>query len=161
MVVETYTPSYHEICTKVNNAKDKPAKIKVLKKHRTEGLEMFLKSALDSNIEWLVPEGDVPYIQNEAPEGTEHTQLAREIFKCHNFVKLNREYLDLPAVIGNPQIKQLQREQMFIQLLEGLHKDEARILIWAKDKEINKRFKGLNANTVREAYGWDQNFQPA
>jgi len=34
-------------------------------------------------------------------------------------------------------------------------------LIWAKDKEINKRFKGLNANTVREAYGWDQNFQPA
>ena len=30
MAYETYTPLFHEICTKVNNAKDKGAKIKVL-----------------------------------------------------------------------------------------------------------------------------------
>ena len=42
---ETYRPLFHEIFTKVNNAKDKPKKIKVLQAYRTEALEMFLKSA--------------------------------------------------------------------------------------------------------------------
>ena len=42
---ETYVPLYSEICKKVNNAKDKPRKIEVLRKYRSEGLEMFLKSS--------------------------------------------------------------------------------------------------------------------
>ena len=36
--VETFTPLYHEIFTKVNNAKDKPKKIAVLRKYDTEHL---------------------------------------------------------------------------------------------------------------------------
>ena len=27
-------------------------------------------------VEWMLPKGDVPFIPNEAPEGTEHTLLA-------------------------------------------------------------------------------------
>ena len=65
MPYETYTPLFHEICTKVNNAKDKPAKIKVLRQYRTAALEMFFKSALCPEVEWLLPEGDVPFIPNE------------------------------------------------------------------------------------------------
>ena len=86
MPQRTYEPSFVEICTKVNNAKDKPAKIRVLREYRTESLEMFLKGALDPNIEWLLPEGNVPYIANDAPEGTEHTTLHQEIMSCHNFI---------------------------------------------------------------------------
>ena len=51
MPERTYEPSFEEICTKVNNAKDKPAKIRVLREYRTESLEMFLKGALDPNVE--------------------------------------------------------------------------------------------------------------
>ena len=32
---------------------------------------------------------------------------------------------------------------MFIQLLEGLHKDDAKLLIAVKDKALNKKYKGL------------------
>ena len=91
MPYETYTPLFHEICTKVNNAKDKPAKIKVLQKYRTKALEMFFKSALSPDIEWMLPDGDVPFIPNEAPEGTEHTLLAQAMAKVHNYVRLNRD----------------------------------------------------------------------
>jgi len=33
-------------------------------------------------------------------------------------------------------------------------------LIDAKNGEINKKYKGLNATTVCEAYGWNENFEP-
>ena len=52
----------------------------------------------------------------------------------------------------------MKREQLFIQLLEGLPEQEAKLVIAAKDKKLSKIYKGLNANTVREAFGWDENF---
>ena len=156
---ETYTPLYSEICTKVNNAKDKPKKIAVLRKYRTPQFEMFLKSALDPNIEWMVPEGDVPFIPNEAPDGTEHTRLSNEMRNCHNYVKMNRDYLNMPTVIGNPSLNTARREMMFIQLLEGLHHDEANLLVVAKDKNLSKKYKGLTSSAVQEAFGWDEYFQ--
>ena len=89
MAYDTYTPMFSEICLKVNNAKDKPKKLAVLRKHQSEALEMFLKSALDPRIEWLLPEGDVPYIKNDAPEGEgEQMRLAQQTSKLHNFVRM-------------------------------------------------------------------------
>ena len=160
MAYETYTPLFSEICTKVNNAKDKPAKIKVLQKYQTKAFEMFMKSALCPEIEWMLPEGDVPFMANDAPEGTEHTLLSQSMSKVHNYVKLNRNKLNMAPVVGNPDLNTMKREMMFIQLLEGLHKNEALLLIDAKNKVINKKYKGLNATTVCEAYGWNPNFEP-
>ena len=34
---------------------------------------MFLKAAFDPNIEWVFPDGNVPYTPNDAPAGTDHT----------------------------------------------------------------------------------------
>ena len=159
MAYDTYTPMFSEICLKVNNAKDKPKKVAVLRKHKSEALEMFLKSALDPRIEWLLPEGDVPYIKNDAPEGEgEQMRLAQQTSKLHNFVRMNREDLNMPPVYGNQSLNKINREKMFIQLLEGLHQDEAELVILAKDKAINRKYKGLNKNTVCEAFGWDEDF---
>ena len=155
---ETYTPLYSEVCTKVNNAKDKPKKVEVLRKYRTPQFEMFLKAALDPNIEWMLPEGDVPFIPNEAPDGTEHTRLSNEMRAAHNYVKMHRDHLNMPAVIGNPGLNPARREMMFIQLLEGLHQDEANLLVVAKDKKLSKKYKGLTASAVQEAFGWNEHF---
>ena len=160
MGYETYTPLFHEICTKVNNAKDKGAKIRVLREHRTKALEQFMKAALCAEIEWMLPAGDVPFIANEAPEGTEHTLLSQAMSKVHNYVQLNRDKLKMEPVVGNPELNTMKREMMFIQLLEGLHKNEALLLIDAKNKVINKKYKGLNAATVCEAYELNPNFEP-
>ena len=160
MAYETYTPLFSEICTKVNNAKDKGAKIKVLREHRTKALEQFMKAALCPEIEWLLPGGDVPFMANDAPEGTEHTLLSQSMAKVHNYVQLNRDKLKMPPVIGNADLNKTKREMMFIQLLEGLHENEALLLIDAKNKVINKKYKGLNAATVCEAYEWNPDFEP-
>ena len=60
MVDETYRPLLHEMFTKINNKKDRPGKIKILRQYDTNGLRMVLKAAFDPKIVWLVPDGDVP-----------------------------------------------------------------------------------------------------
>ena len=143
----TYNLSFHEILTKVNNAKDKPKKIEVLRKYDTNELRMFLKGAFDEKLEWLLPEGKPPYTVNEAPVGTEHTWLKQEVKRMFHFLKG-----------GNPQLSQMKRDNMFIQMLEGLSAEEAELLVWAKDGELNKHYKGLTANLVKEAFGWNDDF---
>ena len=161
MAYETYTPMFSEIAQRVHNAKDKATKIKILNKHRSADLEMFLKSALDPRIVWMLPEGDVPYIENEAPEGEgEQMRLASVMDKMYNYVKMDRSDIGKPEVVGNAGLTQLVRERMFIQMLEGLHKDEAALVLLAKDKNLHRKYKGLNAPTVTAAYGWSDTFEP-
>ena len=47
---------------------------------------------------------------------------------------------------------------MFVQMLEGLHPDEADVLIAAKDKILHQKYKGLSINVVKEAFDWDDNY---
>ena len=48
---------------------------------------------------------------------------------------------------------------MFVQLLEGLHEDEAKILVAAKDKKLHQKYKGLSTNVVKEAFFWNDEFK--
>ena len=161
MAYEPYTPLYHEIFTKVNNAKDKAKKVAVLRKYDNPNFRAFLMVAFNPDIEWLLPEGDVPYIENDAPEGTEHSLLSVESRTIHNYVKrkVNNPIAGTPEwVFGNAALNDMKRETMFIQLLEGLHASEAKVLCLAKDRVLHRKYKGLNANTVQQAFGWDENF---
>jgi hypothetical protein len=137
----------HEIFTKVNNAKDKPKKIEVLKKYDQPYLRQVLKAAFDPNITWDLPEGIPPYIRNEAPLGTEHTFLKNEVRKLYLFIKG-----------GDNSLSKTRKETLFIQMLEGLHQSEAELLINVKDRKINKVYKGLTADMVKETFGWNDNF---
>jgi len=150
MVVKTYTPSLAEVLTKVNNAKTKDKKISILKENDSEALRAIIKSSFDPNIQWVMPEGDVPYKPNEVPEGTEHTRLNQEYRQLWHYIK--------GADANTPQFR---KEQMFVQLLEGLHEDEAKVLCHAKDKVLHQKYKGLSDNVVKEAFGWNDNYVKA
>ena len=141
-------PLMHEILTKVNNAKDKPAKIAVLRKHDSVPLRQVLKGAFDPNIIWDLPEGTPPFNRNDAPAGTEHTTLYTEARRLWHFVKGADENL-----------KKAKKEMMFIQLLEGLQEDDADLMIAVKEKSLNKRYKGLTDAVVKEAFGWNENYK--
>ena len=141
-------PLMHEILTKVNNAKDKPAKIAVLKQHDSVPLRQVLKGAFDPNIIWDLPEGTPPFNRNDAPAGTEHTTLHQEARRLWHFVKGADENL-----------KKAKKEMMFIQLLEGLQEDDADLMIAVKEKSLNKRYKGLTDAVVKEAFGWNENYK--
>ena len=71
MAIDTYTPLFSEIFEKVGKLKTKKEKVTYLQNNNTDALRMVVKSSFDPNIKWLLPEGSVPYVPNEAPEGTE------------------------------------------------------------------------------------------
>ena len=137
-----------EIATKVNNAKDKPRKLKVLKDHDSVPLRQILKGAFDPKIEWLLPKGDdIPFNKNDAPIGTEHTILSQEAKRLYLFTKG-----------GDNTLSQNKRETLFIQMLEGLTGEEADFLITVVNKKINNKYKGFTANLVKEAFNWNDDF---
>ena len=140
-------PTVHEIFTKINNAKDKPQKIDILRSFDNQAMRTLLKAAFDPKIKFDLPEGNPPFIRNEAPAGTEHTSLASEAKKLYHFV-----------VGGNNEITKLKKETMFIQMLEGLQEKDADVLMAIKNKNLNNVYKGLTAQMVKETFGWNDDF---
>jgi len=136
-----------EILDKVSKVKTKQEKINLLQKHDHQSLRMVIKSSFDPKIKWALPDGEVPFIRNEAPEGTEHASLSYESRKLYHFIRG-----------GNPQITQNKRETMFVQMLEGLHESEADVLVAAKDKKLHQVYKGLSAPVVKEAFNWNDEY---
>ena len=122
-----------EVLQKVHSAKTKAQKVKILKDNNTNALRSLLIANFDESIHSLLPEGEVPYQKNDAPLGTEHTVLEQEYRKLYLFFK------------GGSTIKQSQRENLFIQMLEGLSVEEAELLILVKDKALNKKYRVTRA----------------
>ena len=119
-----------------------------MRDNNTDALRMVIKSSFDPQITWTIPSGSVPYQPNDVPAGTEHTTLATESRKLWHFIR--------GADNETPQFK---KEQMFLQMCEGLHKSEAELLVNAKDKKLHQVYKGLSTNVVKEAFGWNDEFK--
>ena len=130
----------NEVLQKVSNAKTKPQKVKLLKEFNTNALRSVLIANFDDSIVSLLPPGEVPYVPNDAPEGTEHTVLEKEYRKLYLFFKG-----------GSSTLKQSKREELFIQMLEGLSEGEAEVLVLIKDKKLGKRWKITKA-CVEQAF---------
>ena len=129
----------NEVLQKVSNAKTKAQKVKLLDEYNTPALRAILIANFDESVISMLPDGDVPYKPNDAPEETEHTKLIQEYRKLYLFFK------------GGANISQARRETLFIQLLEGLHAKEAEVLSLVKDKKIGKRWK-ITRQCVEEAF---------
>jgi len=133
-------PLLSEVLTKVSKQRTKAKKIQVLKENESLHLKAILIWNFDDTVVSVLPEGEVPYNKNEAPAGTEHTYLAHEWKVLYNFVKG-----------GNDFLRPIKREQLFLQLLEGLHPDEADIVCMVKDKNLTEKYK-LTRPVVEEAF---------
>ena len=140
-------PLLSEIFTKAHKAKVKDDKIAILKKENCRALQQICQWAYNPTITSDLPEGKPPYVENDAPEGTEHNQLTHEARTLFHYIRG-----------GNPKLSQNRRENMFIQLLEGLHENEAELVIAAKDKSLHRKYKGLSSNVVKEAFNWNEDY---
>ena len=133
-------PLLSEVLTKVTKQRTKAKKVEVLKENESMHLKAVLIWNFDSSIQSALPEGTPPYTPNEAPAGTEHTYLAHEWKMLYNFVKG-----------GNEHLRPIKREQLFLQLLEGLHSEEAEVICLTKDRQLKKKYK-ITKEVVSEAY---------
>jgi hypothetical protein len=113
----------------VGKQRSKAKKIEILQQYSTEALKAILIWNFDETVVSLLPDGEVPYEKNDVPVGTDHTSLRKEWKNLYHFVKG-----------GNDKLSKTRRETMFIQILEGLHPQEANILILTKDKNLQSLF---------------------
>ena len=127
-------PLVSEVLAKVSKQRTKAKKIQVLKENESLHLKSILIWNFDDSVKSILPEGEVPFDKNEAPAGTEHTYLAHEYKVLYNFIEG-----------GNDFLKPVKREQLFLQLLEGLHADEAEVICLMKVKKLNDKYKVTKA----------------
>lgn len=130
----------NEILDLVSEQKTTAKQIDILKEYENDALKALFVWNFDDSVISLLPVGDVPYKPNDSPLGTDHSSLRREWKNFYVFVKG-----------GNDSLSTIRRETIFIQMLEGLHVDEAQILILAKDKNLSDKYK-IEKDVVVEAF---------
>lgn len=113
------------------------SKVDFLRQHDSNPLRMVLKYALDPNIEWDLPDSDPPYKPCDYPG--QETRLISEARRLYLFLKG-----------GNPNLNKIKREALYIELLESIHPEDAKLLNAAKNKKIP--YKGITAKLVNEAF---------
>ena len=133
-------PFLHEILELASKQRAKAKKVEILQQYENDALKTIFIWNFDETVISVLPSGEVPFKKNEVPVGTDHTSLRREYKHLYNFVKG-----------GNDGLSGLRRETMFIQMLEGLHPEEAEILCLCKDKRLGDKYK-ITYDVVKQAF---------
>jgi hypothetical protein len=138
-----------EIFREIASVKEKSPKVtrarrvEILRMNESTTLLVLLKQGLDPRLKYALPEGAPPFVpQNNVPVGLTPTDLYHETRKLF--------YLLEPSCGGHPNLNPRKREQIFIQMLEGLHTLDADALLAVKDKDLKKY--GIDEALVNEAF---------
>lgn len=124
-----------EFLEKVSKLKKTEDKINAIKHNDSLVLRVILQAAFDPTVKFLLPEGPVPYKPNGLVD--QQNVLINEIRKIGYFIE--GPYPNLPNI---------KRETMFIELLETVDPKDAELLVAIKDKKLP--FKGITIQHVRE-----------
>ena len=136
--MRTTIPQIFEEVEKTNG-KDK--KIAVLRSYHSPQLEGMLQINFNPDVKLDLPEGEPPFKKDEKiPIGYSETNL---------YAEFRRMYIWLEPNINLSKIK---KEQLFVQMLEGIHWTESEVVCLAKDKKLETRYKTLTEDLVREAF---------
>lgn len=120
-----------------SNLEDPNEQVKCLLANDNSAIRTILKYCFDPNIRWLLPAGDAPYVPCEFPN-----------IENMLYSEARRLYLFIEG--GNPNITTLKRESMFVDLLQSITPEDAKLLVSIKDKKLP--WKGLSAKTVLKAF---------
>lgn len=126
-----------EILKRASEITDEDARVAWLQQNDNPTLRTVLQGALDPGIKWLLPEGNPPYKPNDLVD--QQHRLFTESRKLYLFVEG-----------GNPNLKQLRRESLFIELLESLDPEDAKLMLSVKDKTLP--YPGVTADVINRAF---------
>lgn len=135
MAVNEVINGLGEILLDVKEAKSVGEKIKILQKNDSRELRGILELTYDNRLTWALPEGNPPY-QPLAKSMDNQGMMYSEMRRMYVFLE------------GKANVSQARREQMFVQILETVDPDDAKLLIEAKDRKI----KGCSKATVKQAF---------
>ena len=102
----------------------------------TPELKTVLKYTFHKNVLFDLPKGVPPYKAMETPENWGHNRLPKELRKFQYFVT---------GTTLNP----IKRESIFIEVLETVSPEEAKLVLMMKDKKLT--YKGITRKLIEEA----------
>lgn len=133
--MERKTLGIAQVLEMTSKQKNKQEKIAFLQNNFSSTLADLLILALHPAVKWLLPEGSPPYTPNDMED--QEFMMFRQVKKL---------YLFLDG--GGNHLKQVQREKLFVDVLQSLAPKDAELLIAVKDKTLPY---GLTGAFIREA----------
>ena len=128
-----------EILEKVSKAKTKKDKIKLLQAQNDNwALKDVLRGSFDDVVIWNLPEGKPPY--EPAPEDSHPSNWTQHNKKLSYFINGG----------SGGQMKNYQREKIFLDILESIHPKDAELLVGMINKKLP--IKGITKALVKEAF---------
>ena len=130
-----------EILNRVNDAKTKDEKIGILRQYDNPTIRRLVRYAYDDRIRWILPDGDPPYkpLPKHEQVGSEQ-MLHKEARTMYLFLEGDDD--------ANPNVTMRRREQKFIELLENVHPDDARVILEVKRRSLPH----VSADLARAAF---------
>ena len=127
----------YEILDEVNKKRHKADNVEILKKNESWALKDIIRGSMDSTVKWSLPPGKPPYTPSDGHNHPSH--LLKENTKFKYFVKGGQ----------GDKMPKYKREQIFIGILEGVHPEDAKVVLSMINKE---KFKGITEPVVKEAF---------
>ena len=122
---------------KTTGRKNKIAKLQSY--GNTHAFMQLLASVCDVRIVFELPEGNPPF--NTPDDMIDNTGgLYQEVRKMYIFTKNQR----------SANIHQIKRERVFIEMLESIHPEDAKLMLGVKEKKLP--YKGITSKLVEEAF---------
>lgn len=157
-------PFAFEVLNLVSNQKTNAKKVEILKEYEHDSLKAIFIWNFDETIISVLPEGDVPFFgDNTVKTSTMSERIEDAVSKMNNsssigaidqkYSSIRKEYDKFYNFIkgGNDTLNGVRRENIFINILEGVHPLEAEIICLCKDKKLQTRYK-ITKEIVSEAY---------
>jgi hypothetical protein len=102
----------------------------------TPELKTVLRYTFHKNVIFELPAGTPPYRPMETPENWGHNRLPKELRKFQYFLK-------------GSTLNPIKRESIFIEVLETVSPEEAKLVLMMKDKKLT--YKGITRKLIEEA----------
>lgn len=124
-----------DIFNEVSQAKQKRSRVRKLREYETFALRTILQGNYSPKIEFPFPSGEPPFEKNESNiEPTK--EMVSILGSCTKSSKLNT----------------LKKETRFINFLESIYHNDARLFCLMKDGELEREYEWLDEELVREAF---------
>ena len=136
MAVKLISDIFKEV-EKTSGRKNKIAKLKEYEVNNA--FMQILEAVCDVRIIFELPEGAPPF--NSPEDMIDNTGgLYQEVRKLYIFTKNQR----------SANIHNIKRERIFIEMLESIHPEDAKLILGVKDKKLP--YKGITSKLVEEAF---------
>ena len=124
----------------INDAKSEKNRIELLQKWGgTLPLNMLLSLNFDSTIGLDLPAGTPPYTRDEQTHFDLFSPLASQLVRLKACLKTNN-------------IRKMDKERVFIQVMENVSPAEGDVLVLCKDKSLTEKYPKITAELVKKVF---------